>query len=191
MSENVIHFFVDLFLLSIISWLCTWRNHISLFFRFLFFKLSLIWLGNSEPCYVLSVLGTHQFNMVLFDSFIFSYSPILCQLTYLQGEILEQIVYPKYCSIKLMTGLVGYVFCWVLWMATVAKGTGRTYSEVGTVPSGRSIQLGDIWKLLIAFLLWFPLEMIFFCYGNLSQPLFRTLETYKSVCFSRHWNLIA
>lgn len=73
------------------------KSNLFLGFRFLFFKFSLIWLGNTEQCYGLSVLGTHQFNMILFDSFIFSCSPILCQLTYLQGETLEQIVYPKYC----------------------------------------------------------------------------------------------
>lgn len=68
--------------------------------RFFFFKLSLIQLRNCEKCNRLSVLGTHQFNVIVFDSFIFFCSSILCQLTYLQGEILEQIVYPKHCSIK-------------------------------------------------------------------------------------------
>lgn len=68
--------------------------------RFFFFKLSLIWLGNCEGCSRLSVLRTHQFNVIPFDSFIFFCSSILCQLTYLQGENIEQIVYPKHCSVK-------------------------------------------------------------------------------------------
>lgn len=137
------------------------KSNLFLGFRFLFFKFSLIWLGNTEQCYGLSVLGTHQFNMILFDSFIFSCSPILCQLTYLQGETLEQIVYPKYCY-KIDDRPGGYVFCWVMWMTKVAKGTRRTCLEAWR-NSGKWTK-HSVWGYLSiagSISVFFPLEMMF------------------------------